>query len=53
MRVLANHQMGVQGHGLADMRQPVQRRHRHFQLIADAVDIQHQVRRLFFGNGAA
>jgi hypothetical protein len=35
------------------MGQPIQRRHGHFQLIADAVDIQHQVRRMFFSQEAA
>ena len=46
VRILAHHQVREQRHGLTGGRQPVECRHRRFQLVADAVDIQHQRRRL-------
>src|SRR6202162_5544841 len=47
MRVLAHHQMGEQRDGLACSRESVERRHRCFHFIADAVYVDHQHRRLF------
>ncbi|MNN47792.1 hypothetical protein D3C81_1622290 [compost metagenome] len=51
--ILAHHQMGVQGYRLSDRRQSIEGGHRHFQLIAQAVYIQNQVRRLLLSQGAA
>src|SRR5450830_2190426 len=45
--------MGVQGQRLADRRQTVKRGHRHLQLVAEAIHIKDEVRRLFFSQGAA
>ncbi|MCY1241782.1 hypothetical protein D9M72_547030 [compost metagenome] len=53
MSILTHHQVGVQGHRLAHLGQAIQGGHRHFELIAQAVDIDNQVRRLLFSQRAA
>ncbi|MDT4883941.1 hypothetical protein FQZ97_1200390 [compost metagenome] len=53
MGVLAHHQMGVQGHRLTYRRKAIKRGHGHFQLIAHAVDVENQVRRLLLSQVAA
>ncbi|MNN22093.1 hypothetical protein D3C81_1354370 [compost metagenome] len=52
MCILADDQMRVQGHRLAQRRQAVEGGHRDLQLVSDAVHIENQVRRLFFRQGA-
>ena len=44
--VLAHHLVGVQGDLLAEPRQPVERGHRRFHLVADAADVEQQVWRV-------
>src|SRR5581483_6365438 len=53
LRVLAHHQVGVQHHGLAHRRQAEEGRHRRFDLVADAMYVEQQQRRLLVQQGAA
>jgi len=46
LRVLAHHEMGQQRHALAERRQVVERAHRHVDLVADAADVDQQLRRV-------
>src|SRR5580692_1791211 len=46
VRILAHHQVSEQRDRFTGGRQPVKSRHRRFQFIADAIDIQHQGWRL-------
>ena len=47
MRILAHHQMGQQARALAEGRQTIEGRHRCLDLVADAADLEQQVRRRF------
>jgi hypothetical protein len=53
LRIFAHHKVSMQGQWLANRRKAIQGGHGHFQLIPQPVDIQNQVRRLFFSQGAA
>jgi hypothetical protein len=46
MRVLAHLQVREQGNRLTESRQRIKRGHRRFQLIANAADLDHQMRRM-------
>ena len=45
MRLVAYHQMSVQGHRFAQRRQRVEGRHRRLDFVADAAHVHHQRRR--------
>ena len=53
LRVFADHQMDMQRHGFAQMRQAIQRGHGHFDFVTHAVDIQYQMRRLLLDQRTA
>jgi hypothetical protein len=53
VRILSDDQVRVQRHRLADVRQAVKRGHRDLDLIANAIYIKHQMRRLFLSQKAA